>query len=449
MKQSYLLTAATIVAALYFTACSDKPERSNAAAQTMPAAAATDAHDDHKHAEDSHDSHADHGDDALDDHDEHAGDAHDDHDDHDDHAGHDDHAEDVVKLTPAQARDFGVVISEATTGSMGAYISLPAEIRFDADRIANISPRVSGIIGKLYVSEGDTVKRGQTLALISSRELAGLKAEWLKTQTQMDLAATALAREERLFADKITAEADVQTARANFEAAKAAKDASENELHAAGVSDAALEKIATANDGDNANAYLTAPLGGTVVQRNITLGETVSAGDAGSQALFTIADDSVVWTDIAVFKQDLGRIRNGAPVVLKSEDSVILAESTVAFILPVINETSRTATARVILDNPDGRLRPGQFVTADISVGQAGAVLRVPISSVQTVENKTSVFVPNDKGFVPQAVMTGVESGGFIEIKSGLSAGDRYVSEGAFTLKAQLEKDAFGDGHAH
>ena len=233
------------------------------------------------------------------------------------------------------------------------------------------------------------------------------------------------------------------------EAINAAKDAAENELHAAGVSDAALERVATADDGDNANSYLSAPIGGTVVRRDVTLGETVSAGDAGSVTLFTIADDSVVWADIAVYKQDLSRIQKQATVVIKSDDGTVLSQSNVAFILPIINETSRTATARVVLENPAGDLRPGQFVTADISVGQSQPVLRVPLGAVQTVENKASVFVPTQGGFKPRAVTLGADTGDYVEIVSGLRAGDRFVSSGAFTLKAQLEKDAFGGDHDH
>jgi len=126
-----------------------------------------------------------------------------------------------------------------------------------------------------------------------------------------------------------------------------------------------------------------------------------------------------------------------------------LAESNVEFVLPVIDETSRTATARVILKNPEGQLRPGQFVTADLNVGQSVRVLRVPEAAVQLVENKPSVFVPVDDGYAPRAVMTGAKSGGFIEIRSGLKADETFVIRGAFTLKAQLEKDAFGDGHDH
>ncbi len=376
------------------------------------------------------------------------------HDDHDDDHGderdyHDEDSGDVVKLSPEAAKDAGVQLGTVETGAMGQSLSLPAEIRFDADRVANVSPKVSGVIGKLYAGEGDTVKAGQTLALIRSRELAGLKATWLTARTRQNLAQKALTREEQLFAEKITSEADLQGARAGFDNAKADADAAENELHAAGVSHEALERIATAADGDNANAYLTAPIAGTVVRRTVTLGETVSAGDAGAAALFTLVDDSVVWADIAVYKQDLSRIRVGAPVALKTDAGDVLAQSTVAFVLPVIDEASRTATARVIVDNPEGTLRPGQFVTADLSVGDPKAVLRVPQSAVQLVEDTPSVFVPVEGGFAPRAVMTGEKAGGFVEIRSGLSAGEEIVTDGAFTLKAQLEKDAFGDGHGH
>ncbi len=424
MKQTFILTTAMFVLATLLSGCSDAGPDTHGTHDEAPVSASVD-HDDHDEASDEHD----------------------DHNDHDD--GHDEAEADLVKLTADAAREAGIETATVIEGAIAQSLSLPAEIRFDADRVANVSPKVSGVIGRLYASEGDQVSRGDTLALIRSRELASLKAAYLTAQTRESLASKALAREEKLFADKITSEADLQNARAEYEAARADGDAAENELHAAGVSHAALERIATAADGDNANAYLTAPIAGTVVRRTVTLGETVSAGDAGADPLFTIVDDSVVWADIAVYKQDIGRIRIGAPVALKTDDGDVLAQSTIAFVLPVINETSRTATARVIVDNPDGSLRPGQFVTADLSVGAPENVLRIPESAVQLVEDRPSVFVPVEGGYAPRAVMTGTKSGGFVEIRSGLDAGETIVTRGAFTLKAQLEKDAFGDGHGH
>ena len=201
-----------------------------------------------------------------------------------------------------------------------------------------------------------------------------------------------------------------------------------------------------AADGALAQAYLTAPITGEIIERRISLGETVSAG---GEPMFVIIDDSVVWADIAVYKEDLGKVEEGQTVVLQREDGQRLAEGKISTVLPVIAETSRTATARVIVDNAEHRLKPGQFVTARIETGEARSVVRVPSDALVSVEDRISVFVPTDDGFQPREVRTGDSAGGYTEIVSGLEAGEAFVIEGAFTLKAQLEKDAFGDGHAH
>ena len=371
--------------------------------------------------------------------------SHDDQHDNEHVDGHGDET-DVVRI---DAEMVGITLETAQSTPFQDRLKLPAEIRFDTDRLANLAPRVSGIVERLYANEGDHVERGATLALIRSRELASLKASWLTANARTDLAAQALAREEQLFSDQITSQSDLQAARAALAAAEADRAAAENELHAAGVSDAALARVPTAADGDNANSFLNSPIAGTVVRRTVTRGETVTADDTGADPLFTIVDESVVWADIAVFKQDLGRVKVGSPVSLLSNSGVVLATSEIGLVLPIINEASRTATARIVVDNPDGDLRPGQFVTAEIGVGQSNPAIMVPIDAVQSVENETSVFVPFEDGFKPRAVETGRQTEGQIEIVSGLHVGERLVVGGAFTLKAELEKAAFGDGHDH
>lgn len=394
------------------------------------------------HAEDSHDH--DH------DHDDHAeGDSHDGHGHgHDGHGhGHDEDGEDHVELSPEAAREAGIRTSMASLAPLGTTLKLPAEIRFDADRIANVSARVDGVVTRLGATEGASVRKGDTLAVINSRELAGLKADYLTAMAAEALARDTLMREETLFQQKITAEADLQAARAGVAGAEASRKAVENKLHAIGVTHATLDRLSSIEDGALGSFAITAPIGGRVVRRSLSLGETVSGGSGAP--LFVIADDSVLWADIAVYKNDYGRLREGMAVTLRQENGVAAAEGTIGLILPLIDEASRTATARVIVDNKEGRLRPGQFVTAEIAAGDGAQVLRVPDAAIVQVEGRASVFVPTDDGFAPRAIEAGGKAGGFTEIRSGLSAGDAYVSEGAFTLKAQLEKDAFGDGHVH
>ena len=134
---------------------------------------------------------------------------------------------------------------------------------------------------------------------------------------------------------------------------------------------------------------------------------------------------------------------------LRQDGGRTVAQGTISTVLPVIDEASRTATARVVIDNSEHRLKPGQFVTARINTGDAQSVVRVPSDTIVSVENRSSVFVPTEDGFEAREVRAGASADGYTEIVSGLQAGEAFVSEGAFTLKAQLEKDAFGDDHDH
>ncbi|MEL7032250.1 MAG: efflux RND transporter periplasmic adaptor subunit [Pseudomonadota bacterium] len=347
------------------------------------------------------------------------------------------------------AREAGIVVSVAAKNAANETLSLPAELRFDADRVAAISPLVSGRIENLTAREGDTISRGDTLAVLASRELADLKAEYLTAETAETLARQALAREQTLYAEKITSEADLQTATAAFAGARAQREGVENKLHAVGVSDAELSKLSESPDGSLAATRVRAPIGGVIAQRTAMLGASVSADDPGAPALFTIVDDSVLWADIAVYKQDISAVQPGIAVNLVSSTGAMLASGQVALVLPSFDETSRTVTARMIVDNAEGRLRPGQFVTAQIMTGNGALAVMVPAGAIVQVEGRTVVFVPTDDGFEPKQVTEGQQIGDRKVIRSGLAVGERYVSEGAFTLKAQLEKDAFGDGHVH
>ena len=268
-----------------------------------------------------------------------------------------------VVLSGIAAQAAGIRVATAEVGRMGETLNLPAEVRFDADRIANISPQISGIVRMLYATEGDAIQRGDRLALLASRELAELKSDYVSAAAATELARTTMAREEALWADKITSEADIQAARAAFSTASAALDSAETNLHAVGLSPAS-----TAAAGNSSDYVVTSPITGVITQRTVTLGEAVSSDDTSAGPMFTIADDSVVWVDIAVFKQDLARVDTGANVHLTGDAGEPLAQAQIAFISPVVNQASRTATARVIVDNRDGQLRPGQFIRAQIDL---------------------------------------------------------------------------------
>ncbi len=103
----------------------------------------------------------------------------------------------------------------------------------------------------------------------------------------------------------------------------------------------------------------------------------------------------------------------------------------------------------MILPNPDGLWGPGLFVTASVDIENREVPFLVPKTALQTVEDRPTVFIETPGGFVPQPVTLGRRNDAYIEVTGGLTPGQRYVMSGAFTLKAQLAKGSFGDGHNH
>ena len=126
-----------------------------------------------------------------------------------------------------------------------------------------------------------------------------------------------------------------------------------------------------------------------------------------------------------------------------------MIETEVSFVAPQIGAETRTGLARLIVDNDGARLMPGAFVTVELEDAEAGHLLRVPASAIQTFEGESVVFAPEEDGFEPRPVRLGRRGADFVEILSGVEAGDPIVVEGAFALKSELQKGAFGDGHNH
>ncbi len=401
------------------------------------------AHDQHSHEK------KEHLEDLFGEEDEEAPDSHGEneagHDGHDEHAGHDDHGEEVVSLSAAELKEFGIELATAAGGSLDQYTELPGEIVLNADRLAHVVPRVPGIVREVRKSLGDAVKTGEVMAVIESRELAEAKAAFLAASERWELAQAKFEREERLWQKKVTSEQEYLDARQASAEARIGMNSAEQQLHALGFSDAYLRELPRHPDATYTRYDIRAPFGGTIIEKHLTLGESVNE----DTQIFTIADLSSVWVDINVYQKDLARIRKGQTVVIQIGHSIPEATGEIAWVGPMVGEATRTAKARVVLANPDGTLRPGLFVTAQVAVANTGAGLVIPKSALQTFEERTVIFVRTAKGFEPQPVKTGRQNATHVEIISGLKAGQSYVSKGAFTLKAQLSKGAFGDGHNH
>ncbi|MFQ5651425.1 MAG: efflux RND transporter periplasmic adaptor subunit [bacterium] len=186
-------------------------------------------------------------------------------------------------------------------------------------------------------------------------------------------------------------------------------------------------------------------IAGTVTDKHLTLGEVIT----DDSHAFTITDLSSVWANLSVYQKDLPYVKIGQKVVISAGPNMPEATGTISYISPLLDETTRTAIARVVLPNPDKQWRPGLFVTGYVQVDSVGAAIVVPRTALETIEEQTVVFVQTDDGFIPQPVTIGKRSTTHVEILAGLTAGQTYVSKGGFTLKAELAKSSFESGHVH
>lgn len=195
--------------------------------------------------------------------------------------------------------------------------------------------------------------------------------------------------------------------------------------------------LAVVESNDSLRSYdIKSEVTGTVIQKDITLGEFVKNEDT----IYTIADLSTVWVDLAVFREDFGKLKVGQAVEIHPGAGEEAIQNKVAYISPFGTEGSQTMLARCVVPNPNGDLRPGLFVTAEISTGETEAPVAVKLGAIQTLKDKTVVFVEEGEGFEAREVELGVRDNERVEILSGLLPGDKYVSVNSFILKAELGK---------
>lgn len=199
------------------------------------------------------------------------------------------------------------------------------------------------------------------------------------------------------------------------------------------------------SDGSLSSYEMKTLISGTIIDKHITLGEAVSRENGA----FIVADLSTVWVDITVYQRDIPSVAIGQKVFVSGGQGLPEVTGKISYVSPVVEEETRTSLARVELPNPDGVWRPGTFITAKIIVENFAVTVAIPRTALQMMDGKDVVFVETGEGFIPREVKLGRSGKDRVEIVSGLSPGEKYVSVGGFTLKAELAKESFGGGHNH
>jgi RND family efflux transporter MFP subunit len=320
----------------------------------------------------------------------------------------------TVELTPAEITAAGVQVAEVRTAALKTDIAAFGRVEQPESQLAAVSSRIGGRVDKLYVQyTGERVRNGQPIADIYSPEVATAIEEYHlaeESRNQLKQSEDASARSQ----------------------ADALVKASQHKLELWGISG----KQADAPEKSGVpHVTIYSYASGTVVDRKVTRGQYVNAGDT----LFTVADLNQVWIKADVYEEQLPLIRKGQEVAITAE--AIPGKTLrghVDFIEPAANQQTRTVPVHVHVANPGMRLLPGMFVNATFESHAAEPTIVVPRSAVLDTGTRKIVYLAHANGvFEAREVQVGAASDDLFPVLHGLTLGDKVVLNGNFLIDSQ------------
>lgn len=345
---------------------------------------------------------------------------------------HGDHDENVVMMPQEQIASYDIQVQKAQAGVLSMNLSTRGRIVLHPDKLAHIIPKVSGVAKEVRANIGGEVKKGDILAVLESRDMADLKANYLASLEKANLALSLFERENRLYEKKISAEQDFLNAQSAYEEAKINVHLAKQKLNAFGLADSEINLLATQENPNLSLYQIRSPLDGVVINRHITHGELIE----NSATIFEIADLSKVWVEIGIYPKDIWQIKKGQTVYIGEKET----EAKIIYVSPIVEDETITAKAVAELINLKGEWKPGTFVQASIDTEVFKSAMVIPQEALQEIEGKNYVFIRVPQGFEKRAVQVGKRDQENVEVLAGLNVGEPYASTQTFLLKADLGK---------
>lgn len=334
---------------------------------------------------------------------------------------------------------IGTPVVEPVSRTMRAA----ARIQADATRMARVGSPVDGRITKLFVMEGEHVRHGQALADIHSTQLSDAEFAFLKAHSQEQLSKRAVDRAQLLLKANVIGSAELLRRQAELQQATAEVAAARAQLQLLGMTDSSIAKLAADNKISSAS-QIFAPVAGTVLKRNVTIGQIVQP----AETVFVIADLSSVWLVADVPEENSGDIKTGK--LVQAEVAAfpgVTVRGRLSFVSSIVDPTTRTVQVRMELPNPQHRYKPDMLATMALEdTAQRQEV--VPEDAILHDDNKDYVFVQTGpKSFLLRPVRLGEEFGKQRVITGGLNPGQKIVLDGAFHVDNERKRLAqLGEG---
>ncbi len=333
-------------------------------------------------------------------------------------------ARQAVHLTADQERALGVVYTTVSREPLTRTIRTVGRIEVPEPNIADITPKIDGFVEELYVSTtGESVRRQQPLLALYSPLLVA-------------------AQEELLTAKRLSEQIDPSAPEASGYALDML-EAARRRLAYWDITPEQIEQI-EATGQVTKTLTLVSPVNGIVLEKDVFAGQQVRPG----MRLYRLADLSTVWVEGDVFEQDLQFVQEGSQAhieVAAYPGEHVMGQ--VSFVYPTVDERSRTNRVRVIVPNPDLRLKPGMFTTIFFDARIGEGALSLPLEAVVATGERNLVFVRNADGMLtPREVVLGARAGDRVQILSGLLEDETVVASANFLVDAESRLATTGGG---
>jgi cobalt-zinc-cadmium efflux system membrane fusion protein len=313
-------------------------------------------------------------------------------------------------------------------------VSTTGSVAFNGDRSTQVLSPVSGPVSQILVPLGAHVAQGTALAAVSSPDFATAIAAFRKAESSYRQLSRVAALDEELFKTDAIAHRDVEQAQTDAAAAAADRDAALQQLRSLGVDGATIAAIQAGKAAGPIQAVIRAPISGTVVEKLINPGQLLQAGTTPT---FTIADVASMWVTANVFDVDLPFVRKGEHATISTDAGVYPVPGVVDYVAELVDPNTKATAVRILVPNPSGVLKRDMFVRVQIQADTQQSGFVVPTSAVlRDEQNLPFVFVQLPTGgFNRRQVTLGSRFGDGFQVLSGLSSGDKVVSEGALFLQ--------------
>jgi len=350
--------------------------------------------------------------------------------------------ESTLIIGPEQAQRAGIKI-ETVGERMSAEPSVQQTtgvVQANAYRETPVRSLVGGIVRSVRPELGQSVRKGQTVAVVSSNDLAEAQTKYLSVVAELEEHHKHHARTEKLVAIGAASREELEMATTKLKAAESEVANLRQRLLLLGLSSQRVNALRSTSQ-VNSEVSLLSPSSGTVTSRTVNSGEVIEA----NKELLRVTDLSSVWVVAQVYEKDLGKVHigSGASITTDAYPGRVF-RGRVSYVDSKVDPQTRTAQARIELANPGQQLKIGMYVNVVFAaLGSARSTVPVvPVAAVQNMGNQQVVFVATSEPnvFAMRSVRLGPESNGYYPVLEGVSAGDRIVTEGSFMLRAEWLK---------